>query len=304
MGFLSSLSGSLGISKKKEKGLRDTIFSKRDEQNSTGTETTNATTTGSQTQTGSSANNSSGSTGQISDQESLGSSNQTSQTVGSQNSFSDQFARDLETRITALFDFAGSNQTKLNDSIGNLGKFNVEEFVNSQVAGADRNLISRADELLAGTFSELGGTDATNSTAALLGSRIGNDLNESRAAIRAQATAAGNDIQSRNAGTIAQLSASQTDLIPQLIQALKGGNVQTQQTGTQAAETAETQKGKTDTNVSETSTASSEQNLATSQQVTSVVQEILAQLGISSGTENVKTKGSSSGFDAKLGFGG
>ena len=59
----------------------------------------------------------------------------------------------------------------------------------------------------------------------------------------------------------------------------------------------------TDTNVSETSQASSKQDLATTQQVNSVVQEILAQLGISSGTEGVKTKGSSSGFDAKIGFG-
>jgi hypothetical protein len=204
---------------------------------------------------------------------------------------------------SVLGDVFGASRSRLTGVADQLRSFNAEEFVNSITGGKEQDLISDADALLSKLSSDIGGTDKTNTMAALLGDRINRDTATNLASIRQTGVATANQILQSNLGAIASGQNANDQLIPSLIAAIKGANVTGTNTAATQAQTAETSTGSTTGTATESSTGTSTTNLTSQQSVEQLVNSLLSSETFTNLIENIKGTGKSSGISAGLNIG-
>lgn len=188
-----------------------------------------------------------------------------------------------------------ANIANLANQIAGTGDFNPEEFV-SGIVGQARNRGEQAlQETDAATQSVIGGTEDTNSMAALLANRGRNDLEANLAGITSQAVAQAEGIRNQNLASGTGAQAQLASIAGGLGETLKGGTttVDMQTLTDQISQLVGNQTGTTTS--AQTGTQSEQSNTATTQLIAEIVNALSQQTGTKVGTEFNKTKGSSMG---------
>lgn len=219
---------------------------------------------------------------------------------GSTSSFSGETARGIEDSISQLL--AGINESGaiVGQGVSGLQNFDPAAFVNGILSQASSRVNSDLEASLNGLFDRIGGGSGDNSIAALLSQRLTGDAAANLAGVEAQAQGQAQDILRNNVLGTSQALASVNQFGPDLINALKGGNVTTtqQQTGQQTENV--NQVGTSNTLTAE----QQQQQQATSQQTTQQLVQLISQLlnttNQTVGTESNVTKGKQGGFGAGL----
>ena len=286
-----------GLTGSKTKSKTSTDATKKEILAQSGSEATNSSTAGSQEQTSQTTNQSQGTT--ATNQAGTELSNRINSTVGTgtQTTLDSGLVTKATSTASTLLDSLGLNINSLNTGVNDLSKpFDKESFVNSAVKQAEGFQATRLDELLGSAFNSIGGTDATNSMAALLSERARNDASANVAGVRVNAQQTAEEIARQNLSVASGVSAqSNSGFLTDLINAIKGGQTQTSQaeSGTDSASANTTSTGST--SASESSSGTSAQQSVSLETVASLVNSLLNSQTDTTLKEVVKAKGSSLG---------
>lgn len=287
----------LSFGKKKQSSTQDTNVSR------------NESMTGTQQQATSGLQQSQSSTTSTGTQNTNQASNTSSLTSQTQNDRGTQSTRGttttLDTRTsTALGDavskiLAGgvndANIASLSNLIAGVSGFSPEAMVANTVAAARNRGEQELQERNAVIQSNVGGTDTTNSMAALLAERGRNDLEANIAGITAQVTGQAEGIRNANLVTGVQAQSGLTDQAANLANVLKGATTTVDQaTLTDQLSQLLGNQSQTGTTTGTTTTAQ-QQNTATTELIQQLMQALTTQNSAMTGTENVKGTGKQSG---------
>lgn len=290
----------LSFGAKKNKINQTSTVDKTETGTQTGAETTSGIRTGTSTSTGTTAGTSTGSSS------TTGSSSQSSSTTGSQSqtgttrSFGQQVLRGLEGGVTSLLsqilDPEAGDRAMIMRGLDSMGGFDVDAFVQGNLAAARAQEGTRLDELIGSIFSRVGGTRGNNSAATLLEERARNDSAANLAGVESQARAAGADIVRRNVETGANaVTAAGQNLLPALASILKGGETTTD-IATLTEELGQVLGQTTgDTQTAEQTGQTTQQTAATVENLVQAVLSALTQQTHTTGTETTKGKTSEMG---------
>lgn len=289
----------LSFGSKSTKGTSNSIISKDETQNQTGTESTTGVKSSVASQTGSS------NTSQAGTSTTSGTTNQatnisgTTQQTSTTSNLGTKVASGLEGAVTALLtqilDPTTGDRAMLTRGMDAMGGFDVNQYVNSTLQAAKAQQGSKLPEILGSIFSSVGGTDKTNSMSTLLANRARGDAASNLAGIEAQARATGAQILQGNlAATSAALSPLEA-LISGISQILKGA------TSTTTGQVAENQtQGVTGNNISSTATSeqgtqNTAQTSTSAETIANIVASVMSMVGHTSGTQNTTSTGKESG---------
>lgn len=251
----------------------------------------------------SNTSNTSAGTSATSQNQTQAQTNQSQQsTTGTQSSFSDSLKGGLEGAIGQLLGLTGSNTAELEKGIAKLDSFDADEYVANVVSQAQAKENATLEQSINGLYDSLGGTASSNSMGALLAQRLTSDSNANIAGIRGQAEANAQGIQSSNLKAVTDAIGSQSALIPAMVTALKGGNVET--TGSTLASEIANLTGNTSgvTKTSETSQQQQETQQSTVSSLVGLVQQLLNSQTNTTGTEHTTGTEKKSGGGLSLGF--
>ena len=276
----------------KTKQTQSTNQTQTGTQATTGTNTTN--TTGTQTQSGTSATTSTGTQSNTSNQQ----TNQTGtqQTTGTTSNFDAQTLAALGGGIgdfisKLLTNPAGSTAT-------DLGSFDADQFVSDQLKAAtslaQTSLTSGTNQII----TDNGGDASQSSMAALLQNVLTNQTESNLAGVRAQATQTAQGILANRAQTESAATASGSNALAAVLNAIKGGTQTTTGSATTATTGATTGTGTTTTNQAQNT--SSNQTTTTAQQVAEIIDQIVNSNQTLTGTTTGNTKNSGGGFSLGL----
>jgi len=271
-----------------------------------GLESTSGTRTGVQTSTGGTTNSTSGTsstTGTTS--QTQGSEGKTT-TTGTTRALGTNITSGLEGAITSILsqvlDPNTGDRAMLTRGMDAMGGFDLDSYVNGTLQSAKAQQGTKLDEMLGSIFSNVGGTENTNSAAALLANRARGDAAANLAGIEAQARGQGAQILQGNLTAMSNAFAPFEALLPELAGVLKGAVTTTEQQslvqqleqllGTTGSATTTAESGTQATTGSTTNT----ENLA------QIVANLLQQSTHTTGTESTKTKGKEMGGGASLSF--
>lgn len=294
----------LSFGKKKSTEIRDTSINKMETGLQNTNQTTTGKTTGSETTTSSQTNTSTGST-TTTNRDDTRSNAQTTQTqTGRTSSLSAGLVSGIEGGISQLLgDVLGSDRAATMSSLAGLQDFDIGSFVDGIMGDAtqriNRNLQGSTNSLA----SQVGGTAGENSNVALLTQQLAGDAAGQLAGIRSQAVGQGQDILRGNAQTIAQtLGITGANLLPQLIDSIKGGQVTTEGTAVGSETRANTGQSSSQTAANESSTQTGSTQTNSVQEMSQLVAGIISSLMNTQGTESSKGTNKSSGGGFSLGL--
>jgi hypothetical protein len=260
-------------------------------QSTTGTQATSQT--GSTTSTGASTNTAATQTAEQ--------QQQTQQ--GTTKNFSDQTFAGLDAAVNSMLGGSAASDAAKAASTGaltQLGSFNIDDYVNGIVGSAKADSQTVIDETKHGYESNIGGTAATNSAAALLTSRLQNDQAAKLAGITSNAQATGAGILQANVDAAAKQQGADNTILGQLSEILKGGTTST--TGTSTGTTTGSQNTAGANTTSEAGTSASNTNTQTTQDVLTQIQQLLQGTENTNGTTNTTTKKTDFGGGFSLGI--
>lgn len=235
------------------------------------------------------------STGQTTSQQTQGTSTkQTTDTKQQSSLFSNDVLSGLESVVQNLFGAPAGASDAVAGATKKLDTFDPNAYVASSVDSARSTINSGLDASIGTLQDKIGGTGATNSMAALLQNRLTSDAASSLEGVRADATKTAEGIQTANQSEIVGANQTQSNVLANLLAALKGGSATT--TGTEAA------TGKSDSTAAASGTTAeqTQQTQQTMQDVISQLQELLSGTTNTLATENSTTKGKTSGFGISL----
>lgn len=224
---------------------------------------------------------------------------QTGKTKSQTTQFSDQVLGGIQDAVTSLIGGATNGSSPgtqaANGALDKMNGFDPAKYVSGVVDSARSDTLSSLEEAINGNASAIGGTAATNSSAALLAGRLENNRAAALAGIESDATAKAQGILASQVASGNQTAGVSNDLLTQLAAVLKGGV-----SGTSADQTQSTTGGTTTT--SGTTTA---ENQVTQQNTnTQTQQDILTQiLATLQGTENKTGVTDSKGHNTSFGGG-
>ncbi len=239
-----------------------------------GTEGTNSTNTSNTTGTTNTSGTTTGTQQQNQQNSQSGTTTNQNQSTGSQTSFSSGTAGSIENSINQLLGGISGDKSTIGAAVDKLGAFDPTQFINDTVAGASQGINDNLHTQVGALFDNIGGTANSNSAAALLQGSLQNNADSAIAGVRANATGQAAQIQQGNLAGITSALSSTTGLAPALINALKGGNVTTNQTDL-AKQIADLTNSTTGVN---TSTEQTQQQQEQSQQTIQTLTQLITQL--------------------------
>lgn len=292
----------ISFGKNKTKVNQTGTVAKTETTSQQGQEATSSFQTGTQNQQTSQSGSSTGSS--TTNQTSLqtGQTSGTTNTTGKQSSFSDNLTSEIEGAISGLL--AGVNETGqvVGRGVEALGEFDSRGFVESIMANAEARSQSSLDESIGGIMDRIGSSANNNSMAALLQQRVVNDSNAALGSVRGQAEAQANQILAQNLGASSGAMNETNNIGVALINALKGGNVTTNQ----ATSMTELQRILNEATGNTTTSEQSQQNSQSQQQTTQMLAQIINNMmngtTDSKGTETLVGTTSKKGGGLSLGF--
>lgn len=293
---------SFGSSKQKSSTTENKNETTTQQQASNSNTQANTTANTNTAQTGSTANTGTSATNQT--QTNVGTTQQTGAQTGVTQNFDSTTLAGLQSLVQQLTGSAGAGAANdtLSSQVANLGKFNAEDYVagvkSSAQATADQNL----DSAIGTTQAGIGGTESTNSAAALLGNRLRTDSASSVAGqvAQAQQTAAG--ISQGNVAAAQGAVNSQQSFLSTLLDALKGGTATTTATSTGGTTTSGTSNTSGSTSTNEAGTSASNTDTGSTSNVSTIIDQLLNGTSTDIGTDSSTTTGKKSGGGFSLGF--
>lgn len=286
---------SLGFKKQKSSTTTDLdkteTLSGTQSTSTTGTQQSNTTQTGQQSSTsqGTAINS------QETDQKQTGTT--AGKQTGTTTSLSDSIRQGLEAAINGMLGSvtgSGTNES-IAQGINSVQDFDSDQYVADVMRAAETRGTQQLQETNAGIQSAIGGTAGTNSMAALLAARGSNDLSATLSGVRGEAEANAAKIRAGNLGAAAGAQGVQTQGLAQIVEALKGGSVSTDQVTLQETlnQLLGTNTGTTRT--AETNQTNTAQQTATTELLNQIVNAITNQVAVTDATEKSKSKGTSFG---------
>lgn len=294
----------LSFGKKKSTETRDTSINKTETGLQNTNQTTTGKTTGSETTTSNQTNTSTGNT-TTTNRDDTRSNAQTTQTqTGRTSNLSAGLVSGIEGGISSLLgDVLGSDRAAIAGGISQLQDFDITGFVNDIMTGAERRINRNLESTVNTLGNQIGGTAGENSNMALLQSELVSDAASQISGIRRDTVAQGNEIQRGNLATIAQtLGITGANLLPQLIDSIKGGQVTTEGTAVGSETRANTGQSSSQTAANESSTQTGSTQTNSVQEMSQLVAGIISSLMNTQGTESSKGTNKSSGGGFSLGL--
>lgn len=294
----------LSFGKKKSTETRDTSINKTETGLQNTNQTTTGKTTGSETTTSNQTNTSTGNT-TTTNRDDTRSNAQTTQTqTGRTSNLSAGLVSGIEGGISSLLsDVLGSDRAATMSSLAGLQDFDIGSFVDGIMGDATQRINRNLQGSVNSLASQVGGTAGENSNVAILTQQLAGDAAGQLAGIRSQAVGQGQDILRGNAQTIAQtLGITGANLLPQLIDSIKGGQVTTEGTAVGSETRANTGQSSSQTAANESSTQTGSTQTNSVQEMSQLVAGIISSLMNTQGTESSKGTNKSSGGGFSLGL--
>jgi hypothetical protein len=277
---------------KKTKSTQDTTANKTETGTQSGTSTTNQATSQSSTTNQAGTSSSQTYSDGKSQSNSLTSGASTAQQQQTTQNFSDATLGGLENLVSQLL---GSGKIGTVESISD---FDPAAFVANGMRAATARARTGLDESIGGILDAVGGRN--NSAAALLQERVNNDANSMLAGVESQLTGQAEEIRRNNLLAGNTMASSQSDLLSNLLGALRGGITTT--TGATTEQTSQQQQNQSTTSETGGQNQQTTQTSTTQAMETMVSQlaQLLNSLTSSTGTESIKGTGKQTGFGMGL----
>jgi type VI protein secretion system component VasK len=215
----------------------------------------------------------------------------------------DATQKGLQTAIDNLFAGLGSDRASIESGMGKMNEFDPVAYVNGIMQAARSDASSNLDQSLNTMFSNVGGTEGTNSMAALLSNRARNATAANLAGINSQAQAAAGDQVRQNFTAGQGAMANFRELLPQLASILKGATATTDMSSVLQTIQNVLTTGQSATQTQEASNQQATSNTQTLEQLLSNVLSSLTGTEQTNANESQKTKASGMNAGATLSFG-
>lgn len=294
----------LSFGKKKGTETRDTSINKTETGTQNTTQQTTGKTTGTETTTSNQTNTSTGNTTTTNVDNTRSDASTVSTQTGRTSNLSAGLVSGIEGGIEQLLgQVLGGDRQAISGGIASLQNFDIGSFVDNIMGGATQRVNRQLEGSVNSLANQVGGTAGENSNVAILSQQLANDAAGQLAGIRGDAMAQGNQIQQGNISAITQaLGMTGANLLPQLIDSIKGGQVTTEGTAVGSESRANTGSSSSSTAANESSTQSGSTSTSSVQEMSQLVAGIIQSIMNTQGTESSKgtTKSSGGGFSLGL----